>query len=405
MPKPSQPEKWGRNAWRSSTQASPAFADGVAALEREDFKLAEVAFAQAAYEEPRNARAIILHLYAQLRRRPSLRMTEALDQALKFGPDDPLVLRTAAKVCVLIDQSPRAISLLEKARSIDAKDPEIHAELASAYLALRKRSSCESALNEALKLDPTNSLAISTRVQFEKTFFDATTEAERNLRKAPDTPWGLVEQGQTAIAKGEIAKGFWQLREARRLNPHSPQANEAFVQALRQRFPLLERFFTVSNHAAQYRALTSFLLVFAIARLIVSALEGAASPIWVGPTMLAGAVLLSAFAMLLVLPLPIINFALRFHPLGRVTLTKVDRAENAAFIVFLAAGFCEFCLWPVFHTPLFAGIAGLNLVLGIGIALSASTVKQPLVRGLVLTTASLSWVAANAAIVLRMLNR
>jgi len=41
-----------------------SFLKGSAALEREEYKLAEVGFAQALHEDPSNARAMIFLLYA-----------------------------------------------------------------------------------------------------------------------------------------------------------------------------------------------------------------------------------------------------------------------------------------------------------------------------------------------------
>src|ERR1022692_1510497 len=140
-----------------------SFLKGTAALEREEYKLAEIGFAQALHEDPNNARAMIFLLYAQLKRRPTLRLIDGLQNALKLAPQDVLVLRTAAKVYVILDQASKAMALREKARSINPKDVETQAELAAGYLLLRKRAECEAAMTAALAAAPDNQLALSVK--------------------------------------------------------------------------------------------------------------------------------------------------------------------------------------------------------------------------------------------------
>lgn len=406
MPQPNQPDKWGRNAWRPNQQSplsEQAFSKGLAALDQEDFKLAEVNFAMAEHEDPRNARAIIFLLYSQLRRRPSLRQVDGLDQALKLGSNDTLVLRTAAKVCVIIDQSAKGLALLEKARAVNPQDSETQADLAASYLALRKRAECEKTLKEALRLDPSNKQALEVQRNFESIFFDAKSEAERNLRKLPDTPYSLAEKGTQAIAKGEVAKGFWQLREARRLNPQSFEAKVAFVAALRQRFPLYNRFYGLSNHAANYRIVTSFVLVFAIVRLGVLAALDVVLPLWARSALIGVEFVLAAMIGLLIWPIPIINFGLRYHPIGRQTLDKLGARENFAVAILIVSSVAALVLWPMMHAYILVLASLVNLLLLATVTVSASVSRSTGVRGVVLSMGAVAWIAVNAYAILSLL--
>ena len=301
-------------------KSSLSFLKGSAALEREEYKLAEVGFAQALHEDPGNARAMIFLMYAQLKRRPSLRLVDGLQAALRLAPQDTLVLRTAAKVHVLLDQAPKGMALLERARSIAPQEADTHAELAAGYLALRKRAECEAALKEALRLAPESELALHVKSAFAKVYFDAATRqraAEQTLRKSPESAMSHTLEGKSAMAKGEVVKGYWHLREAVRLNPKSVEANVALVAALRQRFPLYDWFYRFSLHAIRWRVVTSFVLVYAIVRLVVLATSDATLPMWASPVSLALVTVLAGIAAMLLWPMPIINFALRFHPIGR----------------------------------------------------------------------------------------
>ena len=376
-----------------------AFLKGKAALEREEFQLAEVNFAQALHLSPNNAQAMIFLLYAQLKRRPTLRAVEGLQSALKLAPNDPLTLRMAAKVNVMLDQSGEAMALLERARAIDPKDAVIQAELASGYLALRKRSECEAALKEALLLAPDNALALSVKDSFAKVFFDATTiqpSPEQSLRNWPESDVAHTQDGAAAVERGEMAEGYWHLREALRLNPKSYEARQAIIAALRQRFPLYDRFERFAAHAARYRVVTTFVLVFAVARLVALAVSSAAMPIWAAPACLAGAAVLLGFAAALAWPLAIVTFLLRFHPIGRFTLTKLDRAENLLAVLGPLSGIASWILWPIFHANILALSGALDLSLLAEVVASASLCRRPSSRGVNLAVIALAWITFNA---------
>jgi len=249
-----------------------------------------------------------------------LRLIDGLQNALKLAPQDTLVLRTAAKVYVILDQAGKAMALLEKARSIDPKDEETQAELAAGYLSLRRRDECEAAFAEALKLAPNNEMALSVKRSFAKVYFDAApaqrAEAQP-LRKTLGTAESHLIDGKVALAKNEMAEAYWNLSEARRLDPKSIEAREALTAMLRQRFPLYDWFYKFSLTAVRWHVVSSFVLVYTAVRLSVLATEDAAMPIWARLALLAGVVVVVGVAALLLWPMQIVHFALRFHPIRR----------------------------------------------------------------------------------------
>ena len=383
---------------QAQDKSSLSFLKGTAALEREEYKLAEVGFAQALHEDPNNARAMIFLLYAQLKRRPTLRLIDGLQNSLKLAPQDTVVLRTAAKVYVILDQAGKGLALLEKARSIDPKDAETHAELAAGYLSLRKRPECEAALTAALKIDAADVLALSVKSAFAKVYFDAAPALKAEgqpLRKTRGTAESFLIEGNAALARNEWAAGYWSLRESLRLNPKSVEAQAALTAALRRRFPLYDAFYKFSIQAVYWHVVTSFVLVYAIVRLAVLAMNysGDAMPVWQRPALVLSVILLTVLAAVLLAPMPIVNFALRFHPIGRYTLSRVAKAESQVSLLCLMSGFGSLLIGAPHPWGLAAGAT--YIVLFAVLATSMRAFRSWSGRMTVLIFVTLLWLVAT----------
>lgn len=381
----------------SGSQTELFFLRAQAALERGEFQLAEVNFAQVVHLDPNNARAMILLLYAQLKRRPTLPDHSALDTALRLAPRDPEVLRTAAKIFILTDKAGRAIEMLERAKAAAPNDADVQAELASAYLTVRERSSCEAALKEALRLDPSNKAALSVRSAFARTFFDAQppqAPGEAAPRPTAETIASQIGDGRAAMTRGDTQRGYWLLREAARTNPSAPETREALAAALSQRFPLYGLLARLSKWAIQYRAITSFVLVYALARLAVMAL-GSGAP-WPRVGMLVGAEALVGVAALVVAPMPIVDFALRWHPISRQTRTRSDQWLNLLCVVTALSGGAAVASWPIVGNLPIVLVGGFDFVL-LGVGVLATAARKEPGRSLVAVFAFVAWIAANVA--------
>ena len=295
---------------------------------------------------------------------------EALREALREEPDDPLAHGILARVLLDLD---RADEALRAASTTIALAPELslgHVARAQALLSLGRFDDAEASANEAIRLDPEDpdGWVLLTGAQLGRSRWtdaisaadkalslDPESEAARGLRAvalamsgrgagwqeaadgtlavAPDSALAHAFSGQAHLVRGGEREAAEHFREALRLDPESEFAQAGLADAMKAGHPLfrpLFRFFVWQERLS--RGWKIALTVGPL--LLVRALRPAGDH---NALVIALIALWIAFVAVTWMSVPIANLALRLSPLGRAVLPAEQKRSSAAFLAFVVA--------------------------------------------------------------------
>ena len=290
---------------------------------------------------------------------------EALREALREDPDDPVAHALRALVLIDLDRPKEA---LEAASTAIVLAPELqfgHTARTRALLSLERFDEAEASANEAIRLDPEDAdahvlmafcfvgrerwaeaLAAADRALA----LEPESESARGMRAialahggqdwqhaaaetlavAPGSSLAHAFAGQAHLVRGGEREAAERFREALRLDPESEFAQAGLADAMKASHPLFKplfRFFMWQDRLSN--GWKAALIVGPL--LALRALRPAAD----NPIVLTLIVLWIAFVLLTWLGAPLANVALRFSPVGRTVLPVDQKRSSAAFLAFL----------------------------------------------------------------------
>jgi tetratricopeptide (TPR) repeat protein len=295
---------------------------------------------------------------------------EALREALREEPDDPLAHGILARVLLDLD---RADEALQAASTTIALAPELslgHVACAQALLSLDRFDDAEASANEAIRVDPEDPdgwvlltgahlgrrrWADAVSAADKALSLDPDSEAARGLRAvalamsgrgagwqeaadgtlavAPDSALAHAFSGQAHLVRGGELEAAEHFREALRLDPESEFAQAGLADAMKAGHPLFKPFFRF--FLWQERLSRGWKIALIVGPLLVlRALRPAAdhTPLLIG--LIALWILFVAGTWMSV---PIANLALRLSPVGRAVLPAEQKHSSGAFLVFVGA--------------------------------------------------------------------
>lgn len=295
---------------------------------------------------------------------------EALREALREEPDDPLAHGILARVLLDLD---RADEALQAASTTIALAPELslgHVARAQALLSLDRFDDAEASANEAIRVDPEDPdgwvlltgahlgrrrWADAVSAADKALSLDPESEAARGLRAvalamsgrgagwqeaadetlavAPDSALAHAFSGQAHLVRGGEREAAEHFREALRLDPESEFAQAGLADAMKAGHPLFRPFFRF--FLWQERLSRGWKIALTVGPLlVVRALRPAAdhTPLLIG--LIALWILFVAGTWMSV---PIANLALRLSPVGRAVLPAEQKRSSGAFLVFVGA--------------------------------------------------------------------
>jgi len=295
---------------------------------------------------------------------------EALRDALREEPDDPLAHGLLARVLLGLDRPEEA---LESASTTIGLAPELsfgHLARGDALLSLDRFADAEESANEAIRCDPEDSdswvllaAAHLGRGQWDDAIaaadralsLEPESETARGLRAvalslsgsgagwkdaadqtlavAPDSSLAHAFSAQAYLARGGEREAAERFREALRLDPESEFAQEGLADAMKAAHPLFRPFFRF--FLWQERLSRGWKIALTVGPiLVVKALRPAADH---NPLVIGLIALWIAFVAVTWLSVPIANLALRFSPVGRAVLPADQKRSSTAFLVFVGA--------------------------------------------------------------------
>ena len=295
---------------------------------------------------------------------------EALRDALREEPDDPLAHGILARVLLDLDRADEALesasttialapdlSLGHVARAqallslgrfdeaedsaheairVDPEDPDPWVLLTGSFLGRGRLEDALSAADKALSLDPESETARGLRafaLAMSRSETGWQEAADQTLAVAPGSSLAHVFSGQAHLVRGGEREAAERFREALRLDPTSELAQEGLADAMKASHPLfrpLFRFFLWQEHLS--RGWKIALTVGPL--LLVRALRSAADH---NPLVIGFIALWFLFIAVTWMSVPIANLALRLSPVGRAVLPADQKRSSAAFLAFMAA--------------------------------------------------------------------
>ncbi len=307
-------------------------------IRRKRYALAEEQLRRALAEAPDDAR---VHTCMALCMCDLERLLEAVEHArtaVELAPDDAWAYFALARALGLQDEDKEAEAVLNEAIRIE---PEHRANLSLLAALKYDADQWEDALklaDRALAIDPDDAASMRLRADC-LTRLGHVGPAESLLQDAlridAENARTHAKLGRNCLQQEDRVRAMGHFREALRIDPHEESARLGILDTLKAANPVfrlcLRGFFWSQTFSSNHRFwLFQGLMVLLIAIVLVA---------WRGP--LPASVSLpvifgcSVFLMLFLYAKPLSDVTLRWHPLGRLALTRDER---------LAANFTSGCL-------------------------------------------------------------
>ncbi|MCC6125313.1 MAG: tetratricopeptide repeat protein [Pirellulales bacterium] len=339
-------------------------------VDQRRYDLAEPELTAAMAEEPNNALAHALMAICLLARKEYERATEFAERSIHLRPDLSQGYSIAAIVWRSRNYFDKAEASIREAIAISPHDPDYHATLSGIKYHQRDWEAARRAAEAALALDPEHIGALNLRAESLRKLGrvqDARIELQNALRVDPDSADTHAALGWAHLQKGDRAAAVAHFREALRLEPDSEWARQGVLETLRSYNPLyrpLLKFFLWMQSlsgAAQWGVVIGLYFCYRF-------LWGLTReyPSW-KPFIMPLIILYVAFAAATWIGKPLMNLALRLHPLGRLALAREERIAANWIGGFLTAGLAALAV-NAFYPSFFEEAAIALLVMVIPLA-------------------------------------
>ena len=296
---------------------------------------------------------------------------EALRDALREEPDDPLAHGILALVLLDLDRDDEALQAASTTIALAPDFPLGHTARAQALLSLGRFDEAETSANEAIRLDPEDAgpwvllagaclgrqrWADAISAADKALSLDPESEMARGLRAvalamagegpdwreaaegtlavAPDSALAHAFSGQAHLLRGGEREAADRFREALRLDPENEFAQAGLADALKAAHPLFRPFFRF--FLWQERLSRGWKIAIIVGPLVavraIRPTAGHHTALFIG--------LFSLWILFLAatwMAVPIANLALRLSPVGRAVLPSDQKRSSAAFLAFVVA--------------------------------------------------------------------
>ena len=193
----------------------------------------------------------------------------------------------------------------------------------------RKYKQALEQLEAALAISPNYPGALKAKAEVLTTLGrkqEAQSTGERLLQMLPDNADPHLAAGRVALYQGKVDEAISHYKEALRLNPNSEEAKTGVMNSLRSRFPLYRWYFAFNAQLARLPVGSGFVIYFVV-RLVI---ELGVADVPIGLRIFGYATAAVVFCILFarVFLVQVSNLVLLSHPLGRLLLSKHQRAES-----------------------------------------------------------------------------
>lgn len=321
---------------------------------------AEKALRQALAEDPNDAYALALLANCSLAQKKLEEAQNLIERAFSFEPNNLFIIHTLAQVYFYGQKTDRAKWAIGEGLKI-APDEAIFYQL-QAQIALyeEKWQDALEASERGLELDPESVNLINLRAQAliklnRKS--EALDTIDYALHKAPEDSWSHMNKGWVSIEQDKYDDAIEQFKESLRLDPTNKAAKAGLKEAIKAKNPI-------------YRLVLKYFLWMGKLQekgrwgVVIGAYLIYRGVIWLNRSFPELSILLVpiivfyiSFAFATWIGVPISNLFLRFHPLGKLALSKDERIGSSIVGVialisltflamsFLSTDFTDFFFW------------------------------------------------------------
>lgn len=297
-------------------------------LQQNRFDEAEASLKKALSKDPNDAYALALLANCMLAQKNTVKALELIERAFSFSPTNLFIIHTLARTYFFHQNIDKARWAIQEGLSI-APDQAIFYQLSSQVELYEEN--WQYALNAAeqgLELDPENVDLINLRAQALIKLNrkeEAAKTLDYALHKAPEDSWSHTNQGWISIERNEFDAAIEQFKEALRLDPNNGYAQSGLKEAIKAKNPiyrLVLKYFLWMGKLQEKGRWGVVIGAYLVYRIVL----------WLNKSFPELSILLVpiiimyiTFAFATWIGVPISNLFLRFHPLGKLALSRDER--------------------------------------------------------------------------------
>ena len=314
----------------------------------------------------------VAHVFAAISLAHLHRFDDALGharEAIRLDPESGLSYFALAQVELERNRYEAAAAALEEAIRCAPTAASFHGLMAAIRSRQKRWPEALAAAEQGLEFDPEDLQCLNMRALAQRQLGqnEAASETMRDaLARDPNDAMAHANQGWAFLETGEAEAAITQFREALRLEPDLEFARLGILEALKARnfvYRAILRYLLWSGKHAISMQWAIALGVLFVLRFIDSV--GRSIPVLAPATGLIVTLLIVA-AISTFFAQPLFNFVLLFHPLGRLAMTRDQKAQGALTAVLVTA-YAVFLIWTQvtarvgWHDDAFLALAALSI--------------------------------------------
>jgi tetratricopeptide (TPR) repeat protein len=297
-------------------------------IDQHRYDLAERELSAAMAEDPNDAFTHACMAICLLARQQYDQATELAERAVHLNPEMPMGHSVLAMIWQKRNYHEKAEASIREAIALAPHDPDFQAQLSNIKYHQNDWEAARQAAEAALALNPEHIDALNLRAESLRKLGrtqDARVELQNALRLNPDSADSHAVLGWNYLQQGDRKNATKHFREALRLDPESEWARQGALETLRSYNPiyrpLLKYFLWMQSlgSRAQWGVIIGAYVVFQVLRNLANS-----NPAW-EPYIMPLLLLYAVFAVGTWIGRPLMNLALRLHPLGRLALSREER--------------------------------------------------------------------------------
>jgi tetratricopeptide (TPR) repeat protein len=275
-------------------------------------------------------------------------------EAISLDPENGLAHYSLAFVDLERCRYEAAATALEEAIRCAPFVPNFYGLLAAIRSRQKRWPAALEAAEQGLAFDPEHLQCLNMRAlaQRQLGMNEAAAETMRDaLARDPNDEMAHANQGWALLEEGKSAEALTHFREALRLCPELEYARQGILEALKAQNPVYRAILRYllwmgkQSTAMQWGIMLAVIFALRTVDRIGRAIPPLAPLLWGLNTIALLALMSTFFAQ------PFFNFVLLFHPLGRLAMTRDQKAQGALTAA-LVALFVVFFIWSRVTTGL-----------------------------------------------------
>jgi tetratricopeptide (TPR) repeat protein len=339
-------------------------------IDQNRYELAERELSAAMADDPNDGFTHACMAICLLARQQYDQATELAERAVHLNPEMPMGHAVLAMIWQKRNYLDKAEAAIREAIALAPHEADFQAQLGNIKYHQDDWEAARQAAEAALMLNPEHIEALNLRAEALRKLGrtqDARAELQNALRLNPDSADSHAVLGWNYLQQGDRKNATKHFREALRLNPESEWARQGVLETLRSYNPVyrpLLKFFLFIQTLGRRGQWGVILGAYIVYRVLLAVAD--ANPAW-KPYIMPLVIAYIVFAIGTWIGRPLMNLALRLHPLGRLALSRDERIASNWIGGFLVGGLAALAI-GIFVHPLLISVAVVLILMVIPLA-------------------------------------